>query len=677
LSPSLPANVFPALLELLPSGVVYYLPVTDATGTVVDFTFAYLNPAAQQLLRLPAHPTVTYTQHFTQADSEGLAFHRAAYQQAAPAHRTGYYQAEGYDAAFTMQAQRVNDALLVHFTLDAADRPAPHAQEQATRQAMQTQRDELARLFEQAPAAIAVYRGPNYTIELANSTVARLWGRTQEQLIGKGLFEALPEVAGMGYEALLDGVMATGTPYVAHAMEAQHDRNGQRETVYWDFVYVPVHAADGNINGAMVVATEVTQQVRARQQVEHLNQELENRVRERTRQLSEQQQLLSRILGQVPAAIATMSGPEHRYTFFNHLYQDQVNHRAVLGKTVAEALPEVVDLGFTALLDRVYATGELYEGREVPFHLHAVTADGHATHYINFVYQPLKDGQGQTTGVLVFALDVTEQVLAQQLVEHSQRQVQSLNEELAAINEELRATNEELHTSNAQLLRTNTDLDTFVYTASHDLKAPIANIEGLVHALQRNLPAPVLQEALVARLLALMQGAVSRFQQTIGHLTNIAQLHRLEAPEAVDLATLVADVQLDMASLVEATGARLTVQTETCELIHVAPKTLRSVLYNLLSNALKYRAPDRAPQVHVRVHCLSDQVIVQVQDNGLGLSEDQQARLFGLFRRLHTHVEGSGVGLYTVKRLVENVGGTISVQSQLDVGSIFTVSLPL
>ncbi|WP_460503828.1 PAS domain-containing protein [Hymenobacter agri] len=137
-------------------------------------------------------------------------------------------------------------------------------------------------MFEQAPVAIAVYRGPNYTIELANSTVARLWGRTQEQLIGKGLFEALPEVAGMGYEELLDGVMATGTPYVAHAMEAQHDRNGHRETVYWDFVYVPMYDADGRINGAMVVANEVTTQVLARQQVERLNEELESRVAART-----------------------------------------------------------------------------------------------------------------------------------------------------------------------------------------------------------------------------------------------------------------------------------------------------------------------------------------------------------------------------------------------------------
>ena len=68
--------------------------------------------------------------------------------------------------------------------------------------------------------------------------------------------------------------------------------------------------------------------------------------------------------------------------------------------------------------------------------------------------------------------------------------------------------------------------------------------------------------------------------------------------------------------------------------------------------------------------------MLAVQDNGLGLDQTQQGRLFQVFQRLHTHVEGSGVGLYMVKRLVENAGGTIAVQSQPDVGSIFTVTLP-
>ncbi len=174
----------------------------------------------------------------------------------------------------------------------------------------------------------------------------------------------------------------------------------------------------------------------------------------------------------------------------------------------------------------------------------------------------------------------------------------------------------------------------------------------------------------------MMADSVARFQQTIGHLTDISQLQQAEAPETVDLTALIRDVRLDLAPLIEAAPATLTVAVDDCRAVRMAPKTLRSVVYNLLSNAVKYRAPDRPAQVQVRAHCTSGHLVLAVQDNGLGLSVAQQGELFGMFRRLHTHVEGSGVGLFTVKRLVDNAGGTITVQSQPGVGSTFTVSLP-
>ena len=69
-------------------------------------------------------------------------------------------------------------------------------------------------------------------------------------------------------------------------------------------------------------------------------------------------------------------------------------------------------------------------------------------------------------------------------------------------------------------------------------------------------------------------------------------------------------------------------------------------------------------------------MVLEVEDNGLGLSEGQQARLFGLFQRLHTHVEGTGVGLYMLKRIVDNADGTIAVRSQLGLGTTFIITLP-
>jgi signal transduction histidine kinase len=258
-------------------------------------------------------------------------------------------------------------------------------------------------------------------------------------------------------------------------------------------------------------------------------------------------------------------------------------------------------------------------------------------------------------GVICVATEVTEQVRARQ---------------------QLQAANAELHDANQRLVRTNTDLDTFVYTASHDLKAPITNIEGLLQALRADLPPAVLQDSLVCRLLNLMQDAVARFQQTIGHLADISRLQQPEQTTSVNLVELIDAVRLDLGPLVEAAAATLLVDVDGCTAVHVAPKTLRSVLYNLLSNAIKYRAPDRPAQVQLRARCTPGQLALAVLDNGLELTEAQQTEVFGMFRRLHTHVEGSGVGLFMVKRLVENAGGTITVQSQLAVGTTFTVSLP-
>jgi len=218
-----------------------------------------------------------------------------------------------------------------------------------------------------------------------------------------------------------------------------------------------------------------------------------------------------------------------------------------------------------------------------------------------------------------------------------------------------------------------------VYTASHDLKAPIANLEGLLAALRQDLPAGLVAAPAVARLLGLMEASINRFQQTIGQLTDIARLSLGdEAPtEQVDLAALVDSVRLDLATELAEAGAQLTIEVDACPQVQFAPQHLRSIVYNLLSNALRYRAPGRVPEVRLRAACPSGQLVLTVQDNGLGLDTEQQSKLFRLFKRLHTHVQGSGVGLYAVKKVVENAGGTITVQSEVAVGSTFTVRLPL
>jgi signal transduction histidine kinase len=325
--------------------------------------------------------------------------------------------------------------------------------------------------------------------------------------------------------------------------------------------------------------------------------------------------------------------------------------------------------GLGELLDHVRLTGQPYLAQEWPMQL-ARHQPG-TTGYFSFVYQPLRAADGEITGIMCVATDMTTQVLARQ-------QVQNLNEELAAINEEMQATNEELGDTNRQLTRTNVDLDNFIYTASHDLKQPIANIEGLLQALTYELPAEARQAPQVRPILERMHAAVERFQKTIGDLTEISKLQLAHAQPAreVLLHQVIEEVALDLDPVLLAAQGQLEVAVPPGQVVTFSEKNLRSIVYNLLSNAVKYRAPDRPLLVHISSQEVGSRVELRVQDNGLGLDAAQQSRLFGLFQRLHTHVEGTGIGLYMVKKIVENAGGSIVVQSEQGVGSSFVVSLP-
>jgi signal transduction histidine kinase len=109
------------------------------------------------------------------------------------------------------------------------------------------------------------------------------------------------------------------------------------------------------------------------------------------------------------------------------------------------------------------------------------------------------------------------------------------------------------------------------------------------------------------------------------------------------------------------------------ETISYARKNLRSIFYNLITNAIKYRDRIRPVKIHVKTVKKENQILLTIEDNGLGLSKDQQAKLFTMFKRLHSHVDGSGIGLYIIKRVIENNGGKIEVDSKEGIGSKFKI----
>ncbi|MEJ7665219.1 MAG: PAS domain-containing protein [Hymenobacter sp.] len=243
--------------------------------------------------------------------------------------------------------------------------------------------------------------------ELANPLTGQLLGRPVEELLGQGLFEAVPETAGLGFEQLLGEVRQTGVPYVAYESPSQIRRDGRLEVMYWNFVYQPLRDLDGWITGIITVATDATAQVLARQRTAALQAELlalcEQQLRER--------EALYQVFEQAPAVIAVLREPQHRIEFCNSAFQRLFSGRELRGRPMGEVEPETASQGFVALLDGVYRTGETHFGTEVPLLLEQPDGQPPKTHYFNFTYQRFEES-GQPAGVSVFAYDVAEQVLA-------------------------------------------------------------------------------------------------------------------------------------------------------------------------------------------------------------------------------------------------------------------------
>jgi PAS domain S-box-containing protein len=237
-----------------------------------------------------------------------------------------------------------------------------------------------------------------------------------------------------------------------------------------------------------------------------------------------------------------------------------------------------------------------------------------------------------------------------------------------------RRRNEELMLRNQELVRINNELDSFVYTASHDLKSPITNLEGLVTALEEDLgDSSTAHKDLLDR----MRRTVLSFKNVIVDLTDIAKLRGEKQPVVkVNLPALVEEVSLNLQEVIEASKAELHVDYSGFSTLSYSRRNLRSILYNLISNGIKYADPQRKPVVSIKTSVAdTGDYVIAVSDNGLGIEKKHQEKVFSMFKRIHNHVEGSGIGLYIVKRILDNAGDKIVLESKPGKGSTFTVYL--
>lgn len=225
---------------------------------------------------------------------------------------------------------------------------------------------------------------------------------------------------------------------------------------------------------------------------------------------------------------------------------------------------------------------------------------------------------------------------------------------------------------NANLLQRNKDLEQFSYIISHNLRSPVANILGLAEVLQNTDVIAEDEKAIIKKI----KFSVKKLDRVINDLNYILEFKNQDnqQKEWVNFACLLADIKLSVAGDPENEDVQIIGEFEGTMGMHTVKSYLYSIFYNLISNSIKYRQPGVAPIVTIRSSSIDNKVRLSFKDNGIGIDMQTSGKhLFGLYKRFHFHIQGKGMGLYMVKTQVDALDGKITVDSEVDKGTEFTI----
>jgi signal transduction histidine kinase len=495
------------------------------------------------------------------------------------------------------------------------------------REAEQAERKKLHQVFTQAPVAINVLRGEELRFEFANPLMRKLMGGRELQ--GRTLLEAIPDLS-PDLVSLHRGVMETGERAVAQEYPVTIDYvgDGQVETKYWNMIYEPLRDERGRVDGVVVVTFEVTEQVLARQAVEH------------------QQKWLEAVLDLMPMPVVMVAPGTGDITFSNAA-ADRLHGQLIPKHVPASEFARVFHItdtqGRRLAQEEIPAAraarGERLDGLEVNWHTRA------GDFFLSVSSETLPAMHGHPSMVVMPFLDIT------------------------------RLKTVERHLQEAIRAR-----DEFLSVASHELKTPLTSLGLRLHALARAIDAD--PDSSLARRhgreVAAMKRQVTRLAELIDGLLDVSRIstgrlriHR----EPVDLPALVQEMAARFVPEAERAGSALDVRYSEPFVGSWDRLRMEQVVSNLLSNALKYGA---GRPVHVHVEAVDGRARLWVRDEGIGIDADSHARIFQKFERAvsERHYGGLGLGLYVVRTLVEAMGGTIRVESRPGEGATFCVELP-
>ena len=217
----------------------------------------------------------------------------------------------------------------------------------------------------------------------------------------------------------------------------------------------------------------------------------------------------------------------------------------------------------------------------------------------------------------------------------------------------------------------NDELDNFVYKVSHDLRAPLSSILGLVHLAK--LPGNTDDISQYMKIIGQKVAGLDHFISDV--LSHSKNLKRAVETERVDFGRLIEQTVSDLNYLQGAADVEFIVDTDPGE-FYSDPWRISEIFRNLVSNAIKYRQQGGKPRVTVNIQIEDDLARIIFTDNGIGIEKQKLDRVFEMFYRATEQSDGSGIGLYIVKNAVEKLGGTVRIESTVGVGTTFHIDLP-
>jgi PAS domain S-box-containing protein len=420
------------------------------------------------------------------------------------------------------------------------------------------------------------------------------------------------------------------------------------------------------------ISREIQRRLQAQATVQKVNEQLEQKVAERTAALKdkiialeqtkaalkENYNLLRSVIDASPHPIF-VKDLQGRYQLMNISGASRFNKQPeeVIGLNSSSLFPPEVCAKFQADEQRVLTTGQAETVEEtVPI------GDKLRTyHTTTNVY---RDSEGNLLGIVGFARDITP-------LKQAQEELRQANQELEMrVQERTR----ELVSREHELVRSNTELEQFAYVASHDLREPLRKIKSYTELLAENYQHQLDEKA--DKYINYITDGASRMQALISDLLTYSRVGKGELTvEPTHLESILERIINDLSLTIKENDALVTVKPLPTILAN--PQQMAQLFQNLIVNAIKYRG-EATPRILIQSELKDNQWLISIQDNGIGIKPLHFERIFAIFQRLHSRDQysGTGIGLAICKKIVERHGGRIWVESEFGTGTTFYFTLP-